>query len=376
MTRVADLLAALEIIAPARLAEPWDNIGLIIGDADRKIESVAFSLDPTEQTVEAARKSGAQALVSHHPLFFKEVKSVTGNTPQGRTALLAAKHQIAVICAHTNLDAAGCGTAQTLARLMELGDVKPLENGPAAASMKLVTFIPQNAVEKLAEAVFRAGAGVIGEYGKCSFRVEGTGTFLPSKSAKPAVGESGKLNQVPEVRFETVIPARAKQKVVDALIAAHPYEEPAFDLYPLLGYAGGLGQGRIGTLPETMTLEQLGKRVRRILKADVRIALPKGSSNKKLRRLAVAPGSGSFALPLVPKGGDCALLTGELNYHNGQDAWAMGVPLVLAGHFGTEFPAVREFAAAVSNEMRNAGHEVRCNALTCESDFTKVLTDD
>jgi dinuclear metal center YbgI/SA1388 family protein len=375
MTKVADVVAALEYLAPAHLAENWDRIGLAIGNPQATVTAIAFALDPTSDNIQAAAKAKAQVLVTHHPLFFGEFTSLSTDTPAGDAAVQAARRGISVICAHTNLDAAAHGTAAVMAEILGIEDVAPLQPAKGIGICKIVTFVPEDACDKVAEAMMSAGGGVIGEYESCSFRSAGIGAFLPKRSARPFVGHVGKLNFANEIRLE--VPARwdLRDRIVKALLAAHPYGEPAYDVYPLDAPMSDIGAARIGRLPQPMSIDDLAAYIGRKLGTRYLMKIrPTGKNSKPIRQLIVSPGSGSFALDLMAPNSGCALFTGELNYHRALEARFNGIPVIAAGHFATEIPVVKALADSLTRELTQRGFKVQRRIIQGETDPFEVTS--
>ncbi|OYW24802.1 MAG: Nif3-like dinuclear metal center hexameric protein, partial [Planctomycetales bacterium 12-60-4] len=225
-----EVISALEILAPPKLAESWDNTGLLLGDREATIERVLTCLTLTPDVAEEAVSAGAQLIVTHHPILFKAVQRLIADTVEGRTVLTLARHGIAVYSPHTAWDNAPQGINQQLADLLELTDVVPLRPQSADPEFKVVTFVPQTDLEPVQRALWDAGCGVIGDYRECSFFAPGTGTFFGTADANPTVGAAGKLEQVAELKLEVVCPKPRLAAALHALKCAHSYEEPAIDV--------------------------------------------------------------------------------------------------------------------------------------------------
>src|SRR3712207_2309231 len=238
LVRVAQIAEAVERIAPISLAEEWDNCGLQVGDHEAGVHRVLVALTPLPEAIDEAEEKGADFLLFHHPLIFEPLKSVITSSYPGDLLARAIRNGHAVYAAHTSYDAAPAGVSVALARILGLGG--PLRVlSPRGTLRKLVVFVPEENVAAVAKALAEAGAGAIGNYTECTFRTQGRGTFLGGEDANPYLGEKGRLEEVEEVRIETVAPAHAIQRAVDAAIAAHPYEEVALDVYPVEGVPKG-----------------------------------------------------------------------------------------------------------------------------------------
>lgn len=336
----------LDRLYPPSWAEEWDNPGLQVGDPSATVRRVLVALDPTLDVIREGAAKGAELLVTHHPLLFGPITTLDlGEAVPGAVAE-AVSTGVAVVACHTNADVASPGVSDILARAIGLEGVRPLVATGARWKLKLVTFVPTEATPKVLEALAGAGAGVIGEYESCSFRVRGTGTFRPGVAASPAVGEGGELNEVEEDRLEIVLPRDRLPAAIEAVIAAHPYEEVAYDVYPLEG-AGGVGLGRVGELAEEATARDLVARCERALGVSVRLA---GDAGLRVRRVAVCGGSGGSLVPEAVRSGAEAFVTGDLKHHHALAAAEAGIVALDAGHHGTEWPFVLHLAERLSLE--------------------------
>lgn len=352
---IEDITAILEEAAPPELAEEWDNVGLLVGAGRGETGAVLISLDATAEVIGEAAERGAGLLVCHHPPIFRPLSRVLSDEPQGAVIAKALASGTAIFAAHTNLDAAGWGVNAVLAEILGLENAEPLIAPEPGEGLKLVTFLPRERVAEVSGSLFEAGAGTIGGYRDCSFRVEGKGTFTPGPDSRPAYGEREARNQIDEVRLEVLVKAGALSGVLEALLSTHPYEEPAYDLYPLrLDVPGGLG--RVGELKTPLTLGELAHECSRLLGAPrPRLA---GDPDMRLERVAVCGGSGSKLIPPAVEMGAQALITGDVGYHEALDASARGLALIDAGHYHTERPIVERLAALLEQEVGKAGLEV------------------
>ncbi len=342
MTRARDIAAAIERIAPDGLAESWDNCGLQIGDLAAQTSRVLVALTPLPEVFEEAERTGADFLLFHHPLIFGGLESVDTGSYPGNLLARAARSNLTVYASHTSYDAAPGGVSVALAQA--LGLERPFEViVPSSALRKLVVFTPEEAVEAIADALDEAGAGVIGDYTHCTFRLQGTGTFLGGETTDPHLGEKGRLEKVYEVRMETIVPAHAADRAAGAVRAAHPYEEPAFDLYPVEGRPEGCGFGRTGNLPQPMTPEGLCNHVSGSLGFPARLVSDPDPS-RGVRRVAVLGGSGGSFIPKVAASGAQAYVTGDLDYHDALLAESLSLATIDAGHAASELPSLEPFA--------------------------------
>jgi dinuclear metal center YbgI/SA1388 family protein len=336
---VAEWVQAVHDRWPPATAEPWDNVGLQVGDPAAPAGTVLVVLDVTVAVLDEARALGAGLLVAHHPLLFRPLTALRADDPVGRLALRAAVDGTAVLAVHTNLDAASDGSpSDVVADLLGLADRRPLRPIPSPERLyKYVVFTPTEAIPQVLEAASRAGAGVIGAYSWCSFRSPGTGTFYPEEGANPAVGDVARLNQVPEERLEVLVPADRLAAVRAAVVAAHPYEEVAADTYPLQ-VDSSLGIGRVGRLPAPATVGALAARLRDTLPAPgLRVA---GDPGRAVERVAVLGGSGGAQVAVALEAGAELYVTGDLEHHQALAALAGGMACIDATHAATEAAAL------------------------------------
>jgi len=256
-----DVIKILEKLAHPKHAEGWDNIGLQIGDPDSIVKKLMVTLDVTLSVVDEAIKQEVDLLIVHHTPMFKPLKDILWNRPQGKIVQKLIQANINLYCAHTNLDSAPGGVNDVLAQMLDLKDIQVLSPSWEEEYIKLVVFVPNGYEEQIREAISRQGAGWIGNYSDCTFQLSGTGTFRPLEGTNPFIGAKGQLEKVEEYRLETIVPRQLIENVVKAMIEAHPYEEVAYDLYPLANKGPVSGLGRIGILQEKISLEDLLNRL-------------------------------------------------------------------------------------------------------------------
>ena len=337
---VAQIAEAVERIAPISLAEEWDNCGLQVGDPGAEVNRVLVALTPLPEVLDEAEEKGADFLLFHHPLIVEPLKTVVTSSYPGDLLTRAIRNGHAVYAAHTSYDAAPAGVSVALARILGLGG--PLRVlSPRGVLRKLVVFVPEENVDAVAKALAEAGASVIGDYTECTFRTRGTGTFRGGDESNPYLGEKGHLEQVEEVRMETVVPAHAVGRAVDVATAAHPYEEMALDVYPVEGSPEGCGYGRLGTLPERLTAEELGEHVSESLGFPSRVV---ANSGRRIEAVAVLGGSGGSFVPEAAASGAHAYVTGDVDYHDALLAESLGLTVIDAGHAATELPSLEPLA--------------------------------
>jgi dinuclear metal center YbgI/SA1388 family protein len=345
MPTVADLTAYLERFAPTATAADWDNVGLLLGDPADPVGRVMTCLTLTPDVAAEAIGERANLVVTHHPVLFRGAKRLTAATPDGKVVLPLARAGVAVYSPHTAFDNCPGGANDTLCRLLGVAYPEPLRPRDGARRCKLVVFVPDADLAKVSDALFAAGAGVIGQYRECSFRLAGKGTFFGTDAANPAVGQKGRREDVDEWRLEVVVPERAVPAAVAAVRKAHSYEEPAFDVYPLRPTAAG-GEGRVGTLAGPATLGELADRAKRELKAaSVQVV---GDLSRPVGKVAVACGAaGEYLSDSVRSGAD-VFVTGELRFHDALAARDAGIGVLLPGHYATERPAVEVLAGRLA----------------------------
>ncbi len=338
MPSLADVVDLLHGWYPPGTADSSDAVGLVAGDPSADVARVMFAVDPTVEVAQEAVEWGADLLVVHHPLFLTPVSSVAATTPKGRTLHTLSSGGCALLTAHTNADQAESGVSESLAIALGLHDLAPIRPAAAAAVDKVVTFVPAASADAVRAALADAGAGRLGAYDSCSWSATGEGRFRPLDGATPAIGRVGELEVVEEVRIEAVVPRSRRGAAVRALLTAHPYEEPAFDVVPLAdpGLAA-TGTGRIGTTDET-SLEQFAAHVARVLPATAHGVRVAGDPDRRVRRVAVCGGAGDFLLDELAHSDVDVFLTSDLRHHRAGEFLEHGGPaLVDVAHWAAEW---------------------------------------
>lgn len=324
------LISIFEEWAPRSLAVEGDSVGLQIGRLDKLVTKVLVTLDVNDVVVDEAIELGCQLIIAHHPPIYNKLKNIRTDMPQGRLFEKLIKHDIAVYAAHTNLDIANGGVNDLLADALKLENVSILEPTTSENLMKLEVFTPKEATETVRKALAEAGAGNIGDYNSCSFTTSGEGRFKPVESAEPYIGTVNELAVVKEDKIEVVLPESKKNKVLRALLNNHPYEEPAYNLMSLDTQVNEMGLGRIGLLPNTVSLEDYAKTVKSLLHVPfVRVV---GPLDKPVQKVAVLGGDGNKYISIAKRAGADVLITGDLYFHVAQDALAMGLSVIDPGH--------------------------------------------
>ena len=352
-TRLADVLEVLEELYPAASAESWDAVGLVCGDPSAPVRRVLLAVDPVEAVVDEVVAGGFDLLLTHHPLYLRGTTSVAATTPKGRVVHRLLGAGAALHVAHTNADVADPGVSDALAELFGLRDLRPLAPSAGEALDKLVVYVPVADTGRLLDALSDAGAGAIGDYERCAWSTTGTGTFRPLPGADPSVGSVGEVAEVPESRLEVVLPRARRARVLRAMLDAHPYEEPAYDLLELATVPGRQGLGRVGELPSPMSLRELTSRAAAVLPATAWGVRAAGDPAQVVTTLAVSGGSGDSLLGTAARSGADAFLTADLRHHPASEA-PEGLALLDAAHWATEWPwladAARRLTAATSVE--------------------------
>ena len=337
--KLKDLTSYLDSEVPLSFQESYDNSGLQVGSPGNEIHMALIALDVTEEVIEEALSNQCDVIVSHHPVIFKELKSLTGKSYTERVLIKAIRNDIAIYSAHTNLDVISNGVSWKMAEKMgleELNVLLPTDH----LLLKLVTYIPESHLEVVRNAIFDAGAGVIGNYDNCGFSTPGTGSFKASEKANPFVGERGKLHFEKEIRFETILYSHLKDKIISALISAHPYEEVAYDIYTLENNNTGIGLGCTGVFKVPVSENEFLKLVSDIFEArGIRYS---NQTGKPVRKVALCGGSGSSLINQAISSGADAYLTADIKYHDFFEA-ENKILLVDTGHFESEKFANRNF---------------------------------
>lgn len=332
MPQIRDLMAYLEAMAPLAYQESYDNAGLIVGDPSTEITGVLVTLDATEAVVDEAIAKGCNVVVAHHPIVFKGLKKLNGKTYVERAVIKAIKHDIALYAAHTNLDNVVGGVNFTIAEKLNLQNVRILVP-KAQVLTKLVTFVPVAQTQQVLNTLYQAGAGQIGKYKNCSFRVPGTGTYQPGEGAQPAIGEVGAYHEEAENRIEVILPTHSQNQILAALREAHPYEEVAYYLTPLNNLNQEVGSGAFGELETALDgpawLAYLKERMN--LKLIRHTDLP----DHPIRRVAVCGGAGGFLLPDAIRAGADVFVTADYKYHEFFDADGQ-IGICDIGHYESE----------------------------------------
>ena len=332
MLKIKEIIHFIESVAPPALQESYDNAGLIIGNPEAEVTSALVTIDVTEEVVEEAIEKNAGLIIAHHPIVYSGLKKLTGKNYVERTVLKAIKNDVAVFAAHTNLDAVSGGVNFKICEKLGLKNCRVLQ--PVSGQLKkLVTFIPVESVEKVRTAVFDAGAGHIGNYDYCGYNLEGTGSLRAGESTNPFVGEKGQVHYEKEIRFETIFPGWLQSKIIKVLFEAHPYEEVAYDIYPLENSFEKAGMGMIGELENPLSEKEFLSRLKKIFGTGcIKHTALKG---KNVTKVAVCGGAGSFLLNHAIAGNADIFVTGDFKYHQFFDA-ENKIVIADVGHYESE----------------------------------------
>lgn len=369
MPRLADVVTALEDRYDPARAESWDAVGLVCGDPTATVERVLFAVDPVAAVVDEAVGWGADLLVTHHPLFLRPVHGVAATTEKGRVVHTLLSHGIGLHVAHTNADCANPGVSDALATALDLRELRPLASQPVDPADKLVVFVPEPDAAALVDALAAAGAGRIGDYDRCAWTTSGVGTFRPGAGASPTIGSVGAIEQVTETRVEMVLPRARRGAVLAALVGAHPYEEPAYDIYELAALPGRTGIGRVGRLAEPEPLAAFVRRVAAALPATAAGVRAAGDPGRPVEVVAVCGGAGDSMFDAARAAGVDAYVTADLRHHPASEATAAGLPaLVDVAHWASEWPWLSDAASRLSADLAARGTTVETRVSSTPTD--------
>jgi dinuclear metal center YbgI/SA1388 family protein len=350
--KIKEVAQAVEQIAPLGLAQDWDNVGLLVGNLDKNIKNILLTIDTTQAVVEEAKKQKADLILAYHPIIWDGLKRVTAD---GETAHIYDLIQsgINVYCIHTALDVAVGGVNDLLADILGLENTEPIGDyvtDPAGTQYKVITFVPVDDVNKVADALYAAGAGAIGNYSHCGFQSDGTGTFKPLAGANPTIGKRGKVETVNEIKLETVVPSGKVAAVIAALRESHPYETPAFDVFRHYDVENKIGLGRIGTLKQPLSMQQAIANIKSATGCNA-VGIV-GPAKRTIKKAAVCAGScGKIINSVIAQGADL-YLTGELKHHQALAAQEAGMTCICLSHTVSERFALKNLAKQLKNRLK------------------------
>lgn len=363
---IRDVIKVIEEIAPASLAQDWDNTGLQVGDQGWKVNKIWVALDPTDDLVAEACLQDVSLLITHHPLIFYPLTTVDLETPTGKIIQAALREKLAIFCVHTNLDSTIGGVNDILAGRLGLQDTTALKPPDHVDLYKLVVFVPVEYEEKILDVLFESSAGITEKYTNVSFRTKGVGTFKPGLAAKPFKGKPGEISHTTEYRIEALVQKKHLSRVIRSLEKAHPYEEMAYDVYATDVKRSKVGLGRIGNLMKELTVEAFAQKIKEKLKLNtVKVA---GDLRQTIRRVAVCSGSGRGLLEDFLGSDAQVYVSGDLGYHDGRRVEALGRALIDIGHFASEHIVLESLAADLKNALSRRGYVVDIEAYAQERD--------
>lgn len=366
---LGQVVGVLDSLYPPQTAEDWDSVGLVCGDRAEDVRRVLFAVDPLPMIVDEALAWEADLLVTHHPVLLRPVHSVAADTPQGRLLHRLIRGGCGLFTAHTNADVAAGGVNDALAGALGLAETAPLRAWPVAPSDKVVTYVPPSHAEAVIDVLRDMGAGTIGDYTGCAWTVEGTGTFTPGEGATPHIGEVGRVEVTSEVRVEMLVPRRLRAAALDAVRAAHPYEEVAIDVFELAPVPSGTGLGRVGTLTTPMSLRQFAGHVAKVLPAAPQGVRYFGDPDRQVERVAVCGGAGDSLLPDARRAGVEVFVTADLRHHPASEHLAAGGPaLVDPGHWASEWPWLTWAETRLREALAGDGTTVETHVSTTVTD--------
>lgn len=346
----------IENIAPRSWAEEWDNVGLLVGSSAQKVEKILLALDPTLEVIDEAVTQKAHLIIGHHPLMYKPLKNLRIDNPGALLPLALFRHGISYYAAHTNLDKSQLSASITFANMLGLEQTEYL-NSTAEKLIKIVTFVPEKDVDavRTALAAEGVGAGITdGEhsdnYAECFYQTNGEGMFRALDGAQPIIGQIGELTKVAEIRLESIVEEKSVARAVKALHKAHPYEEPAYDLIPLMNTGKRRGYGIIGYLPQPMALAEVWDIFMESLDYDLSSVRLAGDMNTKIRKIAISNGSGSNFVHKAISGGADLYITGDIDYHGVLDSLQAGMAVGELGHFLSEIPMIHSLSAYLRSQ--------------------------
>ncbi|MEG2898371.1 MAG: Nif3-like dinuclear metal center hexameric protein [Eubacterium sp.] len=355
--KCSEIIQMIEMVAPKNLAESWDNVGLQIGSYKKQVNRILLTLDVTETVVLEAIEKKADLIISHHPFIFNGLKSICTDEQKGHLVAMLIKNDIALYAAHTNLDKAELGLNDYIAKKLEIDERLPLEPSDEAKLYKIVVYVPTEYTDKIIRVLGENGAGFIGNYSHCTYRTVGEGTFKPLDGTTPFIGKKGEMTKVEEDRIETIINDKMMKTIIQKLKAVHPYEEMAYDVYPLENGAllNKNGSGKIGLLKEAVSPEWLIEKIKNTLQLEhIRAA---GNPPEKIRKVALCTGSGAEFMGLAKVKKADVYITGDLKYHDAQRADENNLWVIDAGHFGTEKMVVNLLEEMLKNQLFNQSVE-------------------
>ena len=329
-----NIINILEEQYPKNLAYDWDNVGLLIGNINSDIKKILICLEANEAIIDEAIENKVDLIITHHPFIFKKILSINENDIKGKCIYKLIKNNINIYSMHTNFDIAFGGLNDFFVDKLNLQNIKVLDNTKNESLYKIAVYVPVSHEDSVREVMTNSDAGNIGNYSDCTFNIKGTGTFKPRGGSNPFIGTSELLEKVEEVKIESICKQKNLNKIISNMIKAHPYEEVAYDIYKLENKGEVYGLGRYGSLENGITLEELSNKIKTILNTKhLRIV---GKLDNVVKKIAIVTGSGGDYVKKAYNRGCDVLITGDVKYHEAQDAIDLGISVIDAGHFETE----------------------------------------
>ncbi len=338
-----EIMSTLRHIAPEKLAEEWDNTGIQLLSGSNDVERILVCLEINDKIVEESISNNIDLIVTHHPLIFSSLKKVSHDNWLGNTIIKLLKEDIKVYSAHTSFDSTTGGNNDYLAELLGLKRIGPLKEQSIENYYKLVVYVPEEGLDKVKEAICLAGAGRINNYSDCTFFQKGTGTFLPNSNANPYIGKANKTEYVSEYRLESIVPEGKLNGVLSHMVSAHPYEEPAYDVFKLENKINPTSLGRTGELDQDKPLKDISALLKEKLNIEEPISVI-GTLDRPIKKIGICTGSGMDLIHNAVDKGCQLFITGDVKYHDAQTALQLGIALIDAKHFHTEKIFVRNMA--------------------------------
>jgi dinuclear metal center YbgI/SA1388 family protein len=351
----------MEEFAPMEYVEDFDNCGLLVGEDDQSVNTILVALESTMDIIDYAINNKIDMIITHHPVLFSKYNKVNNKTLDGRKIIKLIKNNISVYSAHSNLDKTTNGINDLLADMVGLTNVKTFGNITQEDLYKVVVFIPKENAKSVTDAMCSAGAGYIGNYSDCTFSTDGVGTFKPLEGSNPYIGKVNEVENVEEVRLETIVPKSKLNRVINEMINNHPYEEVAYDIYKTERKINPVSFGRVGELEEEMTLINYAKKVKKVLNlSNIHLI---GEDNKIIKKVALCSGSGMSEFENAVKEGADVFITGDVKYHQAIYAKEIGVGIIDATHYGTENIIVDSLGDWLSNRLNGCAKVVKDTVL-------------
>jgi dinuclear metal center YbgI/SA1388 family protein len=366
---VRDLKKIFDEWAPKEIAWEKDNVGLQVGSYDKPVQKILVALDPSDEIINEAIKKNVDLIITHHPLIFEPLRSIITENQQSKLIYQLIESGISLFCIHTNLDFITDGVSFALAKKLELQNISLLKKS-TDLFRKISVFIPSDYVEKVTEAMALKGAGVIGNYEYCSFRTPGTGTFKGNKGSQPFIGAPGEFEKVDEIRLEMIVPFWKVQDVISGIRTSHPYEEPAFDIFPLQNDSSLFGAGAIGEFEEPLTIKKFFQHVKD--KLDTKYLKFSQGYQEKIKSVAVCGGAGANLLPTAIMAKADAFITSDISYHSFQDS-KNKIFLVDAGHYETESPIVESISKYLQNKFAALRENIQVKITTESKNYVQYF---